>query len=104
MAVAIGFVTSQVNKQNSQGNMNKIFAALLVSVGTVFGQGTVNFNNFVPAASIDAPIFDVDGVTRLAGTAFKAQLYAGTSLGTIAAIGADVPFFKIGRASCRERV
>ncbi|MBI3417784.1 MAG: hypothetical protein HY043_21035 [Verrucomicrobia bacterium] len=54
--------------------------------------GTINFNNHVIAANIDAPVFDVDGVTRLAGEAFLSQLYAGTSGDNLKPVGTSVPF------------
>jgi len=53
---------------------------------------TVAFQNRLPAAGIDAPAFDADGVTRLAGAAFLAQLYAGASPDTVAPVGSPVPF------------
>jgi len=59
---------------------------------TALAQGTINFNNFVPP-NIDAPIFDVGGTTRLAGSGFLAQLWAGPNAGSLAPIGAALPFF-----------
>ena len=49
--------------------------------------GAVTFSN-----SSSSPVFDVDGTTPLVGPAFLAQLYAGTSNGEWAAVGAAVPF------------
>jgi hypothetical protein len=43
----------------------------------VLGGGTINFNNRVLVAGIDAPVFGVDGVTRLSGDNYRAKLYAG---------------------------
>lgn len=62
-------------------------AALLVASASAFAQGTVNINNRVTASGIDAPIFDIDGSTRLAGAGFLAQLYVGDT-----AVGAAVNF------------
>jgi len=56
------------------------------------GGGTINFNNRVLVAGIDAPVFDVDGVTRLEGSAFLAQLYWGLADETLVPVGAAVPF------------
>lgn len=52
--------------------------------------GTVNFVNLI-TGTLDAPVFDVDGSTPLNGTAV-AQLYAGTSPGTLAPVGAPIAF------------
>lgn len=54
--------------------------------------GTVNFNNHVELAGINAPVFDADGATRLAGPAYLAQLYAGPAPDQLAPVGAAVPF------------
>jgi hypothetical protein len=50
-------------------------AAVLVSA-SAFGQGTINFNNLVSSAGINAPVFKPDGVTGAgAGAGASAQLY-----------------------------
>lgn len=70
-------------------------AALLVASASAFAQGTVNIANRVTAAQIDAPIFDVDGTTKLTGTGFFVQLYAGaagSSADALTAVGAAVNF------------
>ncbi len=41
------------------------------------GGGTINFNNRVLIAGVDAPVFEADGVTRLSGDNYRAKLYAG---------------------------
>lgn len=66
-------------------------ACCALCVGAL-AQGTVNFNNFVPASGVNAPITDVDGTTRLAGTAYWAQLFAGASEGSLAPVGAALNF------------
>lgn len=75
--------------------MKKLIASLacVLATFTALAQGTINFNNFV--GSIDAPVFNVDGVTRLAGNAFMAQLWAGPAAGSLAPIGAALPFFSL---------
>jgi hypothetical protein len=67
-------------------------ACLALCVGA-FAQGTVNFNNS-PAAvgGTGAPIFDVDGTTRLAGTAYLAQLFGGVDGSSLAPYGATLTF------------
>ncbi|GEM_PF-1013779 len=66
------------------------FAILLAS--SAYGQGTINFNNHLPAEGIDAPVFDIDGTTRLAGSIYMAELYAGPTPATLAPVGQPVPF------------
>lgn len=65
-------------------------AAAMMTVGA-YAQGTVNNANFVSGV-LDAPVFDVDGTTRLAGANYMAQLYAGPAGGSLAAIGSPVAF------------
>jgi hypothetical protein len=65
---------------------------VLAALGA-YGQGTINFTNFNPP--LDAPVFDIGGMasnTRLDGSGFMAQLYAGPVGGTLEAIGAASPF------------
>jgi hypothetical protein len=52
-----------------------LMAALMACVGAM-AQGTVLFKNNVAAAGLSAPVFDSDGVTKLTGNAYYAQLYA----------------------------
>ncbi len=66
-------------------------AVCALATATALAQGTVNFNNRVSAASIDAPVFDVGGTTKL-GPTFDAQLYAGPNAGSLAAVGSVTPF------------
>lgn len=72
--------------------MKKTIVALLFGMSVVgaFAQGQVNFNNRVLASGIDAPVFDVDGTTRL-DSGFVAQLWYDNG-GTWTAAGAAVPF------------
>jgi hypothetical protein len=67
-------------------------ACLALCVGA-FAQGTVNFNNSPGAVGgTGAPVFDVDDTTRLAGTAYWAQLFAGPGENSLAPIGAALNF------------
>ncbi|MBI5384903.1 MAG: immunoglobulin domain-containing protein [Verrucomicrobia bacterium] len=52
--------------------------------------GAVNFANIF--GPVRAPVYDVDGTTKLEGAAYLAQLYAGTNAETLAPVGAAVPF------------
>lgn len=58
------------------------------------GGGALRFSNKPILTNVlaVAPIFDVDGVTRLSGAAYVAQLYAGNSMTSLRAVGAPSPF------------
>jgi hypothetical protein len=60
--------------------------------------GTVVFANRVTITDIDAPVYDADGTTRLAGAAFFAQLYAGPAEDQLTPVGWPVPFGEGTRA------
>lgn len=66
-------------------------AACALAVISAYAQGTVNFNNRV-SGSLDAPVYEMGGITKLAGPDAWAQLYAGPTADAMAAIGAAVPF------------
>lgn len=65
-----------------------ILASCFVAVAAM-AQGTVNFAN--GAAGVNAPISDPAGA-RLNGTAYVAQLWAGSSATSLAPVGAVVAF------------
>jgi len=65
------------------------FCSLLVAVGA-FAQGAVNFSGRV-AGVYDAPV-SLAGGGKAADVAYMVQLYAGASAGSLAAVGAAVPF------------
>lgn len=52
--------------------------------------GTVIFSNH--GIGVDAPVFDVDGVSKLSGSGFLAQLYGGPSETALQPVGAAIPF------------
>jgi hypothetical protein len=62
--------------------------ATIVNVTTAMGGGWVLFNNF----NSRAPIFDFDGVTRLSGSNFLAQLYVGASPTILRPVSIPRPF------------
>lgn len=67
-------------------------ACLALCVG-VYAQGTVNFNNSPSAVGgTGAPVFDIDGVTKLEGTAYWAQLYGGVDASSLAPYGDPLGF------------
>ena len=59
------------------------------------GGGIVHLaNRYLQGATTnEAPVFDVDGVTRLTGSDFVAQLYAGPTLAELRAVGTPSPFY-----------
>jgi hypothetical protein len=69
-------------------------ACLALCVGA-FAQGTVIFNNSPSTsgpAGVGAPVFDVDGTTRLAGVEYLAQLFAGPDGNSLTPWGAALTF------------
>jgi hypothetical protein len=56
-------------------------AGLLAISAPAFGQGTILFANV--GTGLNAPIFDADGTTRLAGTGFSVELLAGATAASI---------------------
>jgi len=70
-----------------------LMAALVACIGAM-AQGTVNFKNNV-AGSFSAPVFNADGVTRLTGNAYYAQLYANIG-GSFQPVGTATPFLANG--------
>jgi hypothetical protein len=81
--------------------MKKILlvAALMACVGAM-AQGTVNFKNSI-TGEFSAPVYNVDGVTKLSGDTFFAQLYA-LQGGSFLPIGAPTKFLLNGIASGGE--
>jgi len=75
--------------------MKKLLIVLACVAATVMvsGQGTIDVRNKAtgPNGAVDAPIFDVGGVTKLADVTFLAQVYAGPA-GNLTAIGTAMPF------------
>jgi hypothetical protein len=68
-----------------------IIAAFMAAALSVSAQGTVNFVNRI-TGQLDAPIFGIDGVTPLNGSGYMAQLYAGSAMDNLAAVGDPAPF------------
>jgi len=69
-----------------------VAACTMASLAAV-AQGTLNFSNLPGTVSpAGAPIFNVDGTTKLAGAGYLCAIYAGPSAGSLVAIGATLPF------------
>jgi len=73
---------------NQMGTVTSLEAALLVTTCT--GGGKVWLNN--STAMVNAPFFDTDGGTKLAGPGYVAQMYAGSTNNLLRAVGATAPF------------
>jgi hypothetical protein len=58
-------------------------------------EGQVSVSNYSVVAGIDAPVFDADCVTRLAGNAYLAQLYCGKEPTALSPVGL-VTRFRVG--------
>jgi len=86
-----GSYTVRVFSHNE--TVNSLPAVLSMAALTT-GGGQIYFANrkFTFDGPADAPIFDVDGGTPLSGAAFMAQLYVGTTAGSLRAVAQPQPF------------
>ena len=66
-----------------------ILAATSLSVAA-WGQGTLTFANF--GGGVNAPVFQVDGTTRLIGPSFQAILLAGPTQTSLVPVTSQTPF------------
>jgi len=81
-----------IRVQDASSTVWSLPAKLIVS-GAVAGGGTIDFRNDFPGmTNAWAPVFDLDGSTRLSGTQYVAQLYAGPTLGQLRPAGIPTPF------------
>jgi hypothetical protein len=69
-------------------------AGLLAISAPAFGQGTILFANV--GTGLNAPIFDENGTTRLAGTGFSVELLAGATAGSLQPISGAITSFLTG--------
>ena len=81
---------------NQFGTALSITGNLQVVTGAP-GGGWVMLANRIPWV-LDAPVFDVDGTTRLVGSNYVAQLYAGATPDTLHSLG-GVSYFRKGTSS-----
>ncbi len=82
--------TYTVTVSNDQGSVRSLPANLRVTE-TNQGGALVRFENRF-SNGLEAPVFDVDATTRLSGSNFLAQLYAGPTAEWMRAAGSPVPF------------
>lgn len=83
-----------VRVDNPAGIVWSLGAPLKVTAA-VHGGGLLWFNNdfySLRRTNVDAPVFDIDGVTPLNGSNYLAQLYGGPSLETLRPLGLPSPF------------
>jgi hypothetical protein len=84
--------TYQVRVQNAGGIVWSLPSTLSVASNSI-GGALIDFRNrFSSGISNEAPVFDIDGQTRLAGAGYLVQLYAGPTLETIRPAGHPIPF------------
>lgn len=87
--------TYQARVQNDAGSVWSLPANLIVT-NAIAGGGTVYFwNKNLGSPGVptnDAPVFDLDGVTRLSGTNYVAQLYAGPTPESLRPMASPTPF------------
>jgi len=78
--------------------MKKLLILTVTMAATIgaLAQGTINFSN--GASGVNSPIFGSDGTTRLAGTGYIAQLWAGSSAASMAPITPTATFGTGGSA------
>jgi PEP-CTERM motif len=63
--------------------------AALVSISLTmcaYGQGTIEFRNFSTDQTVNAPVFRSDGVTKLSGPQFEAELFVGITMSDLASV------------------
>jgi hypothetical protein len=63
-----------------------LISAMTNVLMTAHGQGTVVFANVYTGGIPNAPVYESDGVTKLSGSQFMAELFAGPSVSSLAAI------------------
>jgi hypothetical protein len=86
--------TYTVRVQNQSSVAWSLPATLSVSESNT-GGGEIDFRNWnfwSGNTNISAPVFDLDGVTALAGGSYLAQLYAGPTLDALRPAGQPTPF------------
>jgi len=85
----------EVRIQNPSSSVVSL-PARLVLTNAALGGGYVEFANRYrpgPFGTNETPIFDLDGVTRLTGDRYLAQLYAGPSAESLRPVGQPTPFY-----------
>ena len=86
--------TYEVRVENYGGSVYSLPANLVVT-NAVDGGGMIDFRNRAlsfGSATNEAPVFDLDGITRLNGPTYVAQLYAGPTLETMRPVASPTPF------------
>src|SRR5690348_5935648 len=55
----------------------------LVPISFALGQGTIKFDNLQPGLPLNAPVYLPDGVTKLSGSQYLAELLGGPSANSL---------------------
>jgi hypothetical protein len=85
-------------KHNTMKKLLTLVGVLAISA-SLSAQGTISFAS--AGGGVNAPVFDLDGVTRLAGAEFQAQLFYGPEgggLGSLSPVGNPTSFLTGGGA------
>jgi hypothetical protein len=78
---------------NGMETATSLPATMTLTADSVDGGGSILFANMLSGhGQIIVPIYDVDGVTRLAGSNFAAQLYVGSTDDALRPVGEPRPF------------
>ena len=80
----------------SKHALNALAVALLLGGAgahvSLRAQGEIGFNTTPSVLGYAAPVYDVDGVTKLSGAAYLAQLYVGAEPTSLSPVGVVAPF------------
>jgi hypothetical protein len=84
------FVINSITRKASTFNVVTAFLSVIGCGLTAYSQGTVNgtvdFANVSSGLGPNAPVYESDGVTKLSGPQFMAELFAGPSANNLAGI------------------
>jgi len=75
--------------------MKKLIIAALVSLAVTSAKADYQIQFLTYNGTFSNPVYDVNGSTPLAGSAFLGQLYTGTSAGALSAIGTPTSFLPL---------
>lgn len=83
-----------------------LILSLVSSSCVLHAQGTINFSNLAVGQGVNAPVYESDGVTKISGSQFMAQLLVGPTVDNLVSIattgfltGNGAGYFNGGSAS-----
>jgi hypothetical protein len=97
--------TYAVKISNAAESVTSLPAVVGLATGAQTGGGLVWFSNtqgFFPTEET-APVYDVDGITKLSGAGYVAQLYVGATADVLRPVGAPLPFLNRGTGAWQGR-